>query len=657
MSKASSKNNNDVRQGLLFADIQYFHTKVISRKRDFDDLFEGFHKVRAISYVVSPVLLIEFFEAFGYTTIEAIVGQNLTPDYKQILEKKGVEVIERLAEKVENGSLRIYIPDRTIIHTKLYILEKNEIMRFVVSSANLTETAHIASRQINYALYADLPPDNALARRIILDYHTHLKGCSLFMEDLIKLFAEQKEMPRQEIIEVWIKGASTAEDDSESDRFLQEIANSAFESLQKNEKEIFTITLPESPESRKKVDRILKSLNWLATGNQVHANAVEFINYVQKEMNCPLMRVDPALQQTLIGINGEITKLTEVLPERDVLHKSLAHIENYISMVDLGQSSDKKFAKTNIYEAILFFLSAPFAHEYMKQKRCKIGNIDSRGPRFLYIYGHSQSGKSTFLRFATQLLTGYRIEPIVGNQFSKRRILHTTSLGTAFPIVFDDVPLSTKMSVFEEVLKSYWEVLWKEDRVFPHMIISSNADIMKDWALTRVKRVFFDVQFAATERNKERLSNLFKEENPIFRWFSHLYFQEMNKIDWQGDDELHLARSAMRRLYEHAERNLPDYFPEEPVDKIYDVGLKNWHEIVKISKKAFIKDVKNYIHVNFSEDMQHHEIKKFAGYLPGTVKHRLQGKTLIIENPDEFKIWFKGKSPRQLTFFSRLFKK
>ena len=212
------------RQRSLFTDIESLRTQVISRKKDFDALFDGFTKMRAISYVVSPDLLLEFFEERGYTELEMVVGENLSQTYKQRLEQKGIAVTERLAERVENGSLRIFVPDRPI-HTKLYVLDGDGLTRIIQTSANLTLTAQEASRQINYAWYTDLPVDDTFLQEVIRDYEVHVKRCSLFMEDLQKLFKEHPDMSRQQMIEVWLKGGSVAEEDVQSMSVFQEISS------------------------------------------------------------------------------------------------------------------------------------------------------------------------------------------------------------------------------------------------------------------------------------------------------------------------------------------------------------------------------------------------------------------------------------------------
>ena len=63
-------------------------TLVISQRQDFENLFKGFDKLKAISYVASLDLLLEFFDRNGYSEVEVLVGENLTSSYRRELEQK-----------------------------------------------------------------------------------------------------------------------------------------------------------------------------------------------------------------------------------------------------------------------------------------------------------------------------------------------------------------------------------------------------------------------------------------------------------------------------------------------------------------------------------------------------------------------------------------
>ena len=182
-------------------------TLVISQRQDFENLFKGFDKLKAISYVASLDLLLEFFDRNGYSEVEVLVGENLTSSYRRELEQKNIEDIERLVKRVEDGTLRIYIPNRNrVIHTKFYILEGSSGARVILSSANLTETACEASCQIHYACYVDLPINDPFLDQVNQDYQTHLERCTLFMGDLKKLLHEYQDINRHQVIAAWIIG-------------------------------------------------------------------------------------------------------------------------------------------------------------------------------------------------------------------------------------------------------------------------------------------------------------------------------------------------------------------------------------------------------------------------------------------------------------------
>jgi hypothetical protein len=270
----------DVLQADLFAGLFPLHTRLIARCRDFEELFEGFTKMRAISYVVSPDLLLEFFDQRGYSELEVVVGDNLSEVYRKDLEQKGIEVTDRLAQLVERGALRIFVPTRTI-HTKLYILERPELVRAIQTSANLTVTAQDAKRQINYAWYLDIPSGHPLIDRLNRDYQSHLHGCSLFMEDLKELLQQDRDTDRRQLIEVWLKGGVTEDRDVEIRGIFHQLSANVVEAADSKEERVTVLQLPESELARRKVERHLAPLKPIAAGqNQVHINNSAFIRYV-----------------------------------------------------------------------------------------------------------------------------------------------------------------------------------------------------------------------------------------------------------------------------------------------------------------------------------------------------------------------------------------
>jgi hypothetical protein len=639
-------------QGSLFAGGVPLETRVLSRRKDFRSLFEGFTRMHAVSYVASPDLLLEFLDELGFTELEVVVGDSLSEPYKRALEQKGVAVTARLAELVTQGRLRILVPDR-LIHTKMYLLDGADRTRVIQTSANLTRTAQEPSRQINYAWYVDLPHGDPLLERVTRDYQAHASRCTLFMEDLTQLFRQRPDMDRGELVEVWLKGAAIQEEELEVRRVFDEIASGLALSSSTSAETLVELRLPEAPAERRRIERLLAPLEPAPVQNRLQVRGRAFVDYVRKAYGVPLLRVNPGRHEMLLAVEGSVESLAEAPPDPASVNAALEHLEDYLNTVDTGHSADPRFAKMSMFEALLYFFSAPFFHEYMKRQRERFGPMGSRGPRFLYIYGPSQNGKSTFLQFALKVMTGRNMQGLSGRDFTKTRIANAAMVGTAFPLVFDDVSVAGKPGI-EEVFKSYWERWWRQEYLSPQLIMTSNTARLRDWAKSRVKRVDFDVQFAPTERDKETLFQLFSKETSIFKWFCHLYFEHLESPDLPSDDELYLARSVMSDLYHHAGRKIPEYLPQEPLERIYDPGLRDWRDLLFGIRKAALQMDGGRILVELTQDIQPWEVNDYQSYLPQTIKFRRRGHMLIIENPEDFEAWL-GPAPRQRSWLRRFF--
>jgi len=642
-------------QGSLFSGFPDLQTRLISRRKDFDDLFNGYEKMYAVSYVISPDVLLDFYDKRGYTELEIIVGENLSESYKHNLEQKPIEIVERLEELVETGTLRIYVPSHTI-HTKLYILEKQDGIRVIQTSANLTATAQDARRQTNYAWYLDVPVGHPFLEQLIQDYQAHLRGCSLFMGDLKELLEKNRHQDRKQLIEAWLKGSvSSDEQDFEMRGVFHELSSSLIEAGAIEQEKVTILRLPESDLVKKRVERQLMPLKPVAVGqHQLQVNKSAYIRYVYENHRVPLLLVSIERKELLLGVDGSLVSLSEAPSDPVIVNQSLEMIESYLNSVDMAESANPLTAKMSMFEALLYIFFTPFAHEYMKAKRARYGLIDTRGPRFLYIYGPTQNGKTTFLRFSLRLITGRIMEALSRQDFTKTRIANTLLTETAFPLTFDDVDPS-RTSGIEDMFKSYWERRWRDQFVSPQIVISSNTPRLKEWAKSRVKRIDFDVHFVPTEIGKEKLAKLFAQDNQIFKWFSYLYMDRLNTDGLPSDDELQLARLVMQDLYKYAGRALPVFFPNEPIEKLHDPGRKDWQDLLYGLRKATVENEGKRKLITFSKDMQHWELNDYQSYLPQTVKHQRRGNTIIVENPKEFDKWL-GR-PQHSGFLSRLFNK
>jgi len=248
------KSRRHQREMSLFISPTALKTVITAHPGDLDRIFAGFSRMRAISYVAYTDLLLDFLIRVDIPKWKSL-SEKTCLDIIRVLSKKRIEITERLADLVEIGKLRVYVPDRTI-HTKLYFLECVDFVRVIQTSANLTDTAQKDRKQINYAWYLDLPHDDVTLNQLIKDYEVHRKGCSLFMEDLRELTGLNQETERRQIIEAWLRGNVQEDRDNEIKQLFHELSKCLIDAASPGEQTVAVLRLHDSLKARKKFERI-----------------------------------------------------------------------------------------------------------------------------------------------------------------------------------------------------------------------------------------------------------------------------------------------------------------------------------------------------------------------------------------------------------------
>src|SRR5438094_4729074 len=165
---------------------------------------------------------------------------------------------------------------------------------------------------------------------------------------------------------------------------------------------VLEVLLDSAPHNlRKKITKMLD----VDISGRVRPQSAVLLDALQKKLTrLPLMRV--ADSKVSISIDGSVFERSAPVPElSETVNKALQNIEDYIDTFELGHTNDLEYVKTCCLEAILYIFSAPFSHAYMRMKRQKVGLVDQRGPRYLFIIGPTHNGKTTFLKFAMKMLS------------------------------------------------------------------------------------------------------------------------------------------------------------------------------------------------------------------------------------------------------------
>ena len=629
-------------QQSLFDALDGLKSRVITKRADFEGLLEGCTALRAITYVASPETLLDLLDKRRFARVELVLGDSLATLSRETLASSGPDIVERLAEFVASGTLTVYIPPRTI-HTKLYLLTRDALTRVILTSANLTETAREATRQTNYAWFADLSNEHPWLRTVLSDYDAQKRGSSLFLEDLVTLFRQSPETPHRTLVEAWVSGTAPVGVAPEAAKLLGEISDWALDPARSATEPVYSVRLPDAPAARKHTEKFLTRLGATPAGDSVKIERGSYLAHVERATHLPLMMVDLERREVRLGIGGELRTVTQPVPDALTLSAALERLEVYLDSPDWGEAPDREFAKAAMAEATLYMLASPFANEQMRVMRRRRGMIERRGPQTLYLVGPSSNGKTTFLQFALFLLAERQVTPLPASELTKTKVQEAAALRTRFPLVFDDVN-PPQRPAFQDVVKSYWENWWSEDSSAPQLVFSSNKPDLPEWAKSRLKRVDFDVHFARTERNTARLADIFREPNPVFRWFAALYLEKLPMLEEPRDDELYVARFVMRELYRRAGRAMPSFFPDRPLEDLYDRGQMKWRDLIERTKQASLHEDHGRLIVRFTDDLQYYEVNQYLGFLPQAIKWERLGKKVTLDNAAEFRHWLGGET-------------
>ncbi len=640
-----------VKQLSLFpADELKLKTVYIDKPKLFDELFSGYQQMKAVSYAASPITVLSIFEKFDFDQMQLLVGENIgIKHYKGELQNKDLATLQKLMNLVRKEKLNIYFPKNKTIHSKFYILSRPGEHRVIVGSANFSETARKASKQHNYIVYCDLEDGSELFKTFLNDYKQHLKYSQLFLQDLIQL-VDSREESEEQVIRTWLSqdiGNVKGEVEAESTKVLSELSNQTLEAEQRQEdaladSEEITVLIPAELKTRENIEKKLSQLHFSIGGSELSVPRQEYASFVKRMCGVPLLGVTQDNSRLVLHMGEKGSVLTREPENRQQVSEALDYIESYIDSFRFGECSDILRVQTNVYEALLYVLAAPFAHEFKKRK--KSVDMYSRGPSFLYLYGPSFNGKTNFLRFCLRLITGEHVEPIAQEHFKKTKIMSARAFATVFPLLFDDVNIDSKMEV---VLKNYWEIWWDRSTPIPQLIMTTNKFNPPEWANTRIKRINFDVKFDQNNiRASEELNRILTARCDLFSWFATRYLSKLRQPleDIKNGllvDELGLARSVMQSFYDYAQRPLPVYFPLEPVERLYDIDRMEWLELFE-TKVLSLEDQKNKIFVRTPTTIQAYEVDRFMRLLPQGVKAKRKGHTIVIEGKDKYLEWVQG---------------
>jgi hypothetical protein len=150
----------------------------------------------------------------------------------------------------------------------------------------------------------------------------------------------------------------------------------------------------------------------------------------------------------------------------------------------------------------------------------------------------------------------------------------------------------------------------------------------------------FDVAFPSNPEDdgfyqaQDDLTSILDTPNHIFAYVARRILTDERYKDPTGtvDD----VRTVIEDFYEHADREIPRYFPHEPANREYNIGKRKWRHARDRGDVTFDR---RDDHLIAAFDLEPHELYSFRKTLPTKMRPEKSGRNIIIKNPAAFTDW------------------
>lgn len=680
--------------------------KMVRSWDSFVELFEPGVQVEAVTYAETPEIFLELLEDYNFDRVDVMIGGR--NDFSSAVDS--ISTARELEQAYRQGNLIIRMTTGWTVHSKLYrIVNDDGTVTLIAGSANFSKTGW--SQQTNSIVVYRTESGSFLDTKFQMWIADHVDTYSheIFIEDLANRLAEiDEEDERERIIELWIdnrtnelgergevhsdignelhelgeqvdqavtnsKTSDELAEVGDDDNGVNEGGSVGIEPVEAESTE--AVSVVRTPDYKVRVPSqdfdsdhyAVQMANELSgkgvtTGEDAISIPIDtYTEYLTETYDEWEMRVNEETEKVHLQIGEEHRILSASGgPTFAELDSALENIEQYIETVDeWGRTNYKRDVMAHMYEGVLYAMWAPFINQYAAGFYDKESSLDKALPH-LFIYGPSDAGKDQFTNFLLQLLSdGIVEEGADGDNLTLDKIRALRQIDTCFPFVVSDVTKNRIDSA--RPLRNFWDNHWRPDLEmnYPAMIFTSNDSRPKEEFRNRAKMLQFSVRFPANpEEDKEyhnaqqSLNSITGSRNPIVSFVSRRMLRDRpfeNPKQTIGD-----VRQMFVDFYRKADREIPDYFPEEgPAEVHYNYGKRRWRNAYRRGDVTFSRpdNIDNQLIAEFEDS---YEVHKHIKILPKRMMASRSGRSVVIKDPDEFLEWLDEDIPDGQSLLGRL---
>lgn len=620
---------------------------------DWEELFSGFDRLYAITFSSGIGFINKVLDKFQ--TAEIIFGceQVMQMELAAVLSMQINSIQEfvrsksavKMAERLDDETLSLYVSRDTKSHEKIFIMESDSgRVRVITGSANMSASAFCGLQRENILCFDDLPA---------FEYYKNLfdsfkNSCSDHIEpEIIKgsiddpayLLDNIEKTPIVKTIEA--KKIIILEENSDEDE-----DNVVIEANVKNLVHEIKPMLPKQKADKGKI---------LISGEIFRGFKRKFTEYreFEKVKNRQLPKLHIDYETSRIDFNE--TPLN-MYPDVNKIETDVKSLLNYLTSLnsfygDVLQSQHDYFAFMN------WFFASPFM-PYLRYVASRNNYDVTPFPVFGILYGESNGGKSTFIRLLTKLMCGKKVPMNSSNDFTSTKIEALKRSCEGLPINIDDLARDQFKAHQEKVIKDdYWGIPeafinYPAVSITTNKIASLPADISKRTVVFHIDTRINKEEGAKNSRKINESMN--KASTALFSEYGRRMLEKIDEIENRMKssetdyfpDIFSISSEILVDIISSVHTDLPEYIvPLSYTDYFGDkaIGRNAMRKIMtawKSEPSQFKIDKKNNkIVYSYPEQGRIYELSYLQQELPPILNAQVTARTLIMDLDEAKKLF------------------
>lgn len=509
---------------------------------NWEELFDGFDRLYAITFSSGIEFVNKVINKFSYAEVVFGCEKIIANDIAAIMSVQ-IDSVQRLAKsksagnlanRLNDGSLQLYVSRDTKSHEKIFILESadHKRVRVITGSANMSASAFCGIQRENIVCFDD---EAAFSHYKVL-FETFKETCS----DNVSYKAVVNTMNQEDYLKENIKEVPVFQAIEKQKLVFLEQAQPEDEveyEIVADVKKMQELVKPIMPKMPVQANRIVVAAEPMRVFGKRYTEVRRVAAEAVKQL--PKLHID--YDAGTMTFNDENIDLNPNLSE---VAKNIKSIQKFFLGMDYFYG-DVEQAKKDYFKYMTWYLATPFM-AYLRYFASR-NNYDTKlFPMYGVIYGDSNGGKTTFIKFLVKLMCGETVKMNTTEDFTATRIDGLKRVCEGLPLNIDDLAKTQFQNHSERVIKNdEWGI---SDRLvnYPAVSITSNkiTSLTKDLSKRAIIcRIGAKIDNERGAKNSKRVNESMSELTTAFYGeyvrrmlvcIDEMTTENAGKCEWQG---------------------------------------------------------------------------------------------------------------------------